>query len=406
MTTDAEVKKAQLILVGGRPIPNVLTILHQKPQVVVAIYSHQSVESDWPGLKKAIIKLHPSCKIVEPEPVDGFDLQQIQQRCEEELLRLPKAHWIFNITTATTIMSIAAYEVARKYSEKLTVQWYYLNTAGTRVIPIESVQLNKEIYFIEVQQYITAYNYGLREGTNIAHNKARYQQRDWLSVSMQLGKNFDKAVLLKEVMQGWSGSPGKIREDGEEPTKQYQINKNAPREVYDFLEELKSVGLIRKIQKDDKGVSVTLTEQQYKFLEGAWLELYAYQTAKDLNIFDNCEWNKEIIDNDPDRQEKRVLQYNELDISMTYKAQLLIIECKAGKAGADSQTLDDIVNVADGIGGRFVGKFLVTNQTIPEENDFFIKAHKKGIFVVADKKLPELDTILREQTINPKYSRT
>ena len=403
-----EITKAQLILVGGRAIPNVLTILHQKPELVVAICSHQSVESDWPGLEKAIRKLHPSCRIFKPEPVDGFDLQEIQQRCEEELLKFPQAHWIFNITTATTIMSIGAYEVARKYSDKLSVQWYYLNTAGTRVVPFESKKLNEEMYFIKVQQYITAYNYGLREGTNIAHNKDRYQQKDWLSVSMELGKNFDKVALLKKVMQGWGGSPGKKKDDGEEPAKPYRITEDVSHEMDEFLEWLKSVGLLRKIKKDNdsKSVSVTLTEQQYKFLEGAWLELYAYQIVKSLDIFDNREWNKEIIDNDPDRQEKRVLQYNELDVSMTYKAQLLIIECKAGEAGAKSQTLDDIVNVVDGIGGRFVGKFLVTNQIIPDDDDFFIKAHNKRIYVVTCKDLPKLEEILREQTINPKYSRT
>jgi len=406
MTIDAEVTKAQLILVGGRTIPNVLTILHQKPQLIVAICSHQSIKSDWPGFKKAIKKLHPDCKIVRPKSVDGFNLQQIQQRCEEELLKLPEAHWIFNITSATTIMSLAAYEVARKYSDKFSIQWYYLDTAGSRVLPLRSRKLNKEIYFIKVQQYITAYNYGLREGTSIAHNKDRYQQDDWLSMAMILGKYVDKAALLKEIMQGWSGSPGKRKDSGEEPAKPYLITRPESSDMYDFLEMLKSVGLLKKIQKDEKSLKVTLTDQQYKFLDGAWLELYTYQIAKGLNIFDDCQWNKEIIDNDPDRQKKRVLQYNELDVSATYKAQLLIIECKWGEAGTRPQTLNDIVNVTEGIGGKFVGRFLVTNQTIPDGDDFFIKAHNKRIYVVTGKDLPKLNEILRQQTIKPKYSRT
>src|SRR5438874_2815278 len=112
------IMKAQLILVGGRPMPNILTIIHQEPEVIVAICSVESVKREWPGLKKAIENLLPLCDIKE-KVVDGYLLEQIEPACESELGKLPGEDWIFNITTATSIMSIGAYRVAERCSHKI-----------------------------------------------------------------------------------------------------------------------------------------------------------------------------------------------------------------------------------------------------------------------------------------------
>src|SRR5438128_2366681 len=102
-------KKALLILVGGRSsIPNVLTVIHQKPEVVVAISSIDS-HADFSQLHDIIKKILPSCTIEEMKPVDAFDLDEIKTRCEKALQKHTDAIWVFNVTAATTIMSIAAY---------------------------------------------------------------------------------------------------------------------------------------------------------------------------------------------------------------------------------------------------------------------------------------------------------
>lgn len=44
--------KAQLILVGGRPMPNILTLIHQEPELIIAICSSQSYKRNGLLLKK------------------------------------------------------------------------------------------------------------------------------------------------------------------------------------------------------------------------------------------------------------------------------------------------------------------------------------------------------------------
>src|SRR5579875_850480 len=59
------ITKAQLILVGGRAaVPNILTVIHQKPQVVIAVCSKES-QPDFPKLKEAINKILPDCIVEE-----------------------------------------------------------------------------------------------------------------------------------------------------------------------------------------------------------------------------------------------------------------------------------------------------------------------------------------------------
>src|SRR5262245_16953342 len=134
--------KAQLILVGGRAsIPNMLTVKYQCPDVIVPVVSTES-KNDLPRLEQAIKVVHPSYQLEQVDPVDAFDFSQIYDVCEKAVKNHPDADWIFNITTGTTIMSIAAYEVAKKYCQSLSIRCWYINTSQTRVVSL--TEDNKE----------------------------------------------------------------------------------------------------------------------------------------------------------------------------------------------------------------------------------------------------------------------
>jgi len=108
------------------------------------------------------------------------------------------------------------------------------------------------------------------------------------------------------------------------------------------------------------------------------------------------------------------LQYKELDISFTYKAQLIEVECKTGKEGLESKTLDEIVTVADLVGRGFVIKFLVTSHGLlgpmdanqqSSYEDFQEKAKRKGVYVVTQEKLSQVGSILKEQVETQKNAK-
>src|SRR5579884_2071839 len=143
--------KAQLILVGGRLIPNILTVIYQQPELIVAICSLQSHKREWPQLKKAIQNLVPSCQI-EEKVVDGYLLDKIEAACESWIGHSTEdeENWIFNITNATSIMSIGAYNVAKRYAQKVPVSCWYLDTPRNRVIALIGEAVDKRIFNLKV----------------------------------------------------------------------------------------------------------------------------------------------------------------------------------------------------------------------------------------------------------------
>src|SRR5437667_5102031 len=97
-----EKQKALLILVGGRPIPNILTVIHEKPKKIVAVCSHESKDDEWIQLKQAIERLSPASVIEETKPIDAFDCEAIKETCIQAFSTYPDADWIFNATAATS----------------------------------------------------------------------------------------------------------------------------------------------------------------------------------------------------------------------------------------------------------------------------------------------------------------
>jgi Domain of unknown function (DUF1887) len=400
--------KALLILVGGRPIPNILTVIHEKPEVIIPICSHESVKEEWPELKPAIERLSPTSCIEDATSIDAFAIDDIQKACELEFLKYPDADWIFNVTTATSLMTIGAYKAAencRKLYDGASVRCWYLDTARSRTISLVGGGSNNTIFSITVDQYVAAYNYRLQDGSNLKKFRERYLKDDWLTFAKRLASNPQEASSLKQIINKSTGSPRTVK----------NIVKTA--ELYEFLHDLELLGLISKFQDDGTYVQFRLSEEQFKFLDGAWLELYVYQEAKklkELKLFDDVEWSKEIIDNDPEREAKTPLQYKEMDVSLTSKAQLIVLECKTGKEGLESRTLDDIVNVADLIGRGFVMKVLITSWGLPTQmdpnqlsahKDFLTKAKRRGVQVVTQDKLPLIGSILEEKAKTSKHAR-
>jgi hypothetical protein len=399
-------KKAQLILFGGRAsIPNMLTITHQKPDVIVAISSKESC-IDLPKLEKSLKVVLPNCELRTPEPVDGFDFRQIEEICKSELMKYPDADWIFNITSATTIMSIAAYEVAKSNANTVSIHCVYVDTSHSRL-----VSLVGDVFSITVKAYIAAYYYKTEHGT-FKNYRDHYRQEAWVCFAEQLGKSLDKVAILKQVIAEFKGYAPK-KSDDDTITHDYIVKKfdaYDANQVYNLLEEAQQLNILSGLQKNDSSsLSLKLSERQYKFFNGAWLELYVWNEAKKLNIFDDCEWDLEIIDSEITKSSGEVFPHKELDVVMTYRAQLIFAECKTGSQAYDTHTLDDITTKAELIGGRFVTRLLVTNvsksarQGHNEEGiteDFLKKARQRNIRVVAADELPNIGEILEQEAKN------
>ncbi len=265
-------KKALLTLFGGRSfLPTALIVIHEKPDVVVAISSKQSHE-DLPQLQYAIEKYRSeskfNCDLKMPKGVDAFEVEQIQKVCEKALEEYLDMEWIFDITGGTSLMSIAAYETARRFSEELSksINCWYLNTAQTRVIRLVGEQRDESIFHISVDGYAAAYKHTLKSG--LFEGIQNSNKREWLQFAQKLGKNPHCITLLKSVMNKMPDRPAI------NTPKSYQIS-GLSDETYTLLEEAQKVGLLSLLNKDaDSSICFKLSYPSKTFQRG--------QTAREL----------------------------------------------------------------------------------------------------------------------------
>ena len=279
MEKNMEKKKAQLILVGGRPIPNVLTIIQQKPEEIVAICSHESFTKEWLTLKQGIENLLPSCRIKAVD-VDGFDLPQIRTACEEALKCAPDANWLFNVTTATTVMSIGAYEAAQKYADAMSIRCWYLDTAKTRVISLVGEGANEQVFQIAIGQYAAGYNCRLVSGS--LEEQREHSEQVWLPFAQFLGKNPQHINPLKDVTNLIAN-----QRPNQEASRPYSRKKLSDA-AYNILEIASGMGLVDDLQQEKDITSFRLSHIQAAFLDGAWLEAYVYPIEKRCHIRHKC----------------------------------------------------------------------------------------------------------------------
>jgi hypothetical protein len=391
-------------------MPNMLTIIHEKPELIVAIVS-QDQKDKLPQLDSAVTELFMKAehkpRLETSYVVDAFKRDDIYRKCQLAVEDHPGFDWIFNITAATTIMSIGAYEAAKELASKgKTIRCWYLDTAHTNVVSLVGEDSDESIFDLKVDQYAAVYNCRLVPG--ILEDQRRYCQDHWIRFSQFLVKHPHYIDLLKEVLKHIYPKPAKPSKGAGSRT--YSISP-ATSETWVLLEEAYNVGLLNNLQRNDNAISLKLSYTQANFLDGPWLEAYVWNEAHNLKLFSDCQWNQWIVDEKkPDDRNAK----NELDVSMIYKAQLIIAECKTGVEAFDTETLYKLDSVASPLGGRFVGKILVTSQSAPngkEHNkqnkyeDFQRRADERGIVLVTREELYNIGEIIEKQVKHPKHAR-
>lgn len=397
-------KKALLTLFGGRSfLTTALALMYERPEIVVAISSKESYR-DLHLLQRAIDKYqekhHFSCQLKTPDGIDAFDVTEIQRVCENMVAQYPDRDWLFDVTGATSLMTLAAYEASKASSSKLEGMnrcWYF-NTAHTRVIPLVGEGCDEKIFNIDVEDYAAAY--GRDPVAGDLENQRQYSEQYWLPFAQLLGKNPPLATLMNKIMS-------KIADNrpGKENPKFFTL-KGLPTEAYSLLKEAQQIGLVNQLSSNnDSTISFQLSHTQDKFLNGAWLEAYVWDAARQLwdenrgkALFDDCQWNQKVNDGN---------SKNELDVAFTYKAQLLIAECKTGEAESFStETLYKLDSVASIFGGRFVGRLLISSISKKKPStDFLAQAKSRRIVVVTGDELPDIATILKNEAIDSPFPR-
>jgi hypothetical protein len=118
-------RKVTVSLIGEQPIPNLLPLRHQPPDVAVLVHTGRT-ENVARRLQRLLQPIE-----VHLLPTDPYDVQRIQEDLSNFLAqRAAGAEFEFNLTGGTKTMMVAAYEIARKYN----APFLYLQSEGKRSI--------------------------------------------------------------------------------------------------------------------------------------------------------------------------------------------------------------------------------------------------------------------------------
>ncbi|MFZ6020278.1 MAG: hypothetical protein ACOYXO_11780, partial [Chloroflexota bacterium] len=102
-------------LIGEQPIPNLLPILHLKPQQVLLVHTGNE------GSAKAAWRLRKLCaqKQIAVELLnigDAYRLESLYDQLRDKVSGEPQTEWCFNLTGGTKLMSLAAAQAAADFN--------------------------------------------------------------------------------------------------------------------------------------------------------------------------------------------------------------------------------------------------------------------------------------------------
>ena len=170
-----------ITLVGGQPIPSLLPIRALQPERVLFVHTGTGSRGTEPvACRIARLTSSAQCDFVAVKP---YDLQVIRSRIADRLLDEEPA--IFNLTSGTKIMTLAAYGLAAERG----APFVYLRTEGRRGRDLQSV----------------LYRYAFREGGPVSETSVTLSG-DLLSLDAYLKAHWDHGYTENGFSQAAGGA--------------------------------------------------------------------------------------------------------------------------------------------------------------------------------------------------------
>jgi len=375
-------KKALLLLTGGRGVPDMLTMKYLRPDITFIITTSQSLR-DAKNLKE-FSRSHFHCDIEVLPTIDPFDEQQIKERCVEALSREPDAEWIMHFTGSPKVVGIYTHDIARERGIPLL----FLDTSGERVVSlIKDYSIDsKRLFKASVEEYMRAYGRTYEIPKSAIYRK---QAESWYDISQVLAQQPEITQALLAGFRGNNTLAAKISAQAEP-----------------LLQQLASFGALTITSRTTDTIECNIRDNDtLEFLKGDWLEVYVWKEAINAGFADDCQWGYKIV---------AELPSNELDLALTYKARLLLAECKTSRNPFETDHLYKLHSVAELVGGNYVRQVFVTNCPRPKTSNesfdnFCRQADVRHIFVVTGEQLTDIGQLLKQQigaagpTLPPTY---
>jgi len=376
-----------VLLIGGRyEIPVLISIKELSPSCVEFIVSKDDRNPKFDNFCENIRKTFPSLRICHPEFVGANDIEQVQETCWQVIQRNDSREVTFNLTPGTKIMALGAYDVIKENA----LRAIYIDTRNSKIILLGSQvgtkEINARFTFEECIKF-----WGREKKDEDISSKLSIDKENAISLAEEIGdfvrKYCNEGNKVLEHIRKKNGKAGQI------------VFKDPYDYEIEFLQLLLSYNIISKLKINNEVSFSIRNTHDVKFLDGKWLEIYAWKKAKEIKMFDDVIHSVKIPYEGVGK---------EIDVACVYKGQLIICSCKTGNKSFETEHLDELQSVASLIGKDYCSKIFITAQPGKDEQkmkSFMSHAEQRKILVVTGDKLVDIGDILQKEAVNPTLPR-
>ncbi len=356
-----------------------LVVKYLRPDIVFNITTEKGLK-DAQNFKEFALKRF-KCKVELLPTIDPYKEQDIKDRCREALRSEPNAEWTMHFTGSPKIVGIYAHDLAREHGIPL----WFLDTEGRQVVSlVKDGEVNcEELFKASVQEYMGAYG---RTCETAKDQTYRDHAESWHNVAQVLVQMPEATYIVLEALR-------------EAQRNKIPLTPSIDRRTEPLLQYLIAWGVLSIAEQTSNMLHCTITNiEKRDFLLGDWLEVYVWQEAINAGFADDCQWGYKIP---VDQKIAATLPSNELDLALTYRARLLIAECKTSRDPFDPKFLDKLYAVANLVGGGYVRQVFVTNCPRPQGknerfDNFSRQAEVRRISVITGEQLMNVGTLLQQ----------
>jgi Domain of unknown function (DUF1887) len=309
-----------LCLLSEQHVPNLLSVHHFLPEILILLESaamkkRAVAEHFLKALRLGGIDHEPPRVVIEPlEAEDEFEAVRTSLRGVHA--KYPNAAWTVNLTGGTKLMSIAAYEVFKPFTNRCV----YTNVARPGILQfVETHELVPFQHRLTIAEFLAGYGFELMIAERHS-NEDRHRALAWYDCAREIAALAPSHALLNLLDEEQS----KGRAKGLQLDPRHLPNS----EFFPATFVARTFGLPAG---DQALFSRKLSKYEVEFLTGGWLEdfffgfLHKYQKELQLDDISLSVGVRRMGDETG----------NDLDVAFIHNCGFHVLECKSGSQHHD-----------------------------------------------------------------------
>ena len=310
--------KVLLCFVTEQHVPNLLSVLHFKPDRVVLIQSDKMAKAKATEyfLDALEIANYKKDKVDVLQLEDENNLVSVRRCLHQAFGKFPQADWIANVTGGLKPMSIAAYEFFKALDARIV---YIDSRCPNEILGLNGQPPETCEHILTLDEFMAGYGFEISKAwKKITESEERARQ--WWLLARVIAKHAPDRNLLwfsdddDLARKKWKA----VREKG--CTLEPQHTKHVPQPVLAALVEYWN------LTQADGGISGKIDKYQGVFLTGGWLEAFLWKLLDKYAL----QLGLEQVHLGVEARKKDTQAPTDFDVAFMMNQSLGAIECKSG----------------------------------------------------------------------------